>query len=168
MDNSIKALGKIRESIISGGINESQLRNLMDKLKNEYGDDVFKSYDLNSVRQYIYSKPYYERLIQLAKNGACSQEFFLHLLRVRNELKKQSIIKNLKIIGACVFMCITILTFLMAIKNSVTLKKIEGNIPVESEISENLEKENTGSESLETVKTEFSVNKDESEGKESE
>ena len=84
MDNSIKELGKIRDSIISGNVSESRLREMMDKAKKEYGEDVFTSYDLNSVRQYVYSKPYYERLVQLAKNGACSKEFFIHLLRVRD------------------------------------------------------------------------------------
>ena len=89
MENSIKALGKLRDSIINKRMTEKQLRVLMNKLKEDYGEDVFMPFDLNSIRQYVYSKAYYERLIQLAKNGACSQEFYIHLLRVKKEIKRQ-------------------------------------------------------------------------------
>ena len=89
MNNAIKEIGKIRDSIISGKMTEKKLKETMIKMKEEYGEDVFKPYDLNSIRQYVYTKPYYERLVQLAKNGASSQEFFIHLIRVRDGLKKQ-------------------------------------------------------------------------------
>lgn len=125
MDNSIKDIGKIRDSIISGKLSESRLREIMDKAKNEYGEDVFKPYDLNSVRQYVYTKPYYERLVQLAKNGACSQEFFIHLLRVRDSIKKQKLKKMLIVVFFLGFLCISVLSLGISLWNNTLLKNIE-------------------------------------------
>lgn len=122
MDNSIRELGKIRDSIISGKVSESQLRDAMDKVKKEYGDDVFKSFDLNSIRQYTYNKPYYERLIQLAKNGACSQEFYLHLLRVRDSVKKQSVKKTLLNVSIILLLLISIFNLGISLKNNLILR----------------------------------------------
>lgn len=125
MDNSIKALGKIRDSIISGKISESRLRKMMDTLKSEYGDDVFKTYDLNSVRQYVYTKPYYERLVQLAKNGACSQEFFIHLLRVREAIKKQKLKHFLIYLFFSFQFCCSIFTLGFSLHNNAMLRTME-------------------------------------------
>ena len=143
MDNSIKALGKLRDSIINKRITEKQLRALMNKLKEDYGEDVFMPFDLNSVRQYVYSKAYYERLIQLAKNGACSQEFYIHLLRVKNEIKKQNFRKILLTIFRCIVTGLIISNLIVSLKNSKDIKSIlEDSIIVESSsIPEILENE---------------------------
>lgn len=124
MDNSIKELGKIRDSIISGKLTESRLRDMMNTLKIEYGDNVLKTYDLNSVRQYVYTKPYYERLVQLAKNGACSQEFFIHLIRVREAIKKQKL-KHIFIIIFCfLLLCSSLFTMMLSLKNNSILRSL--------------------------------------------
>ena len=132
MDNSIKELGKIRDSIITGKISEARLREMMDKAKKEYGEDVFKPYDLNSVRQYVYTKPYYERLVQLAKNGACSQEFFIHLLRVRNSIKKQKLNHMLIVILLVVLLCISLFSLGISLWNNTMLKALKNNSIYES------------------------------------
>ena len=125
MDNSIKELGKIRDSIISGKITESRLREMMNKLKSEFGDDVFKTFDLNSVRQYVYTKPYYERLVQLAKNGACSQEFFIHLIHVRDGIKKQQMKHILFIVFCSLILCISLFTMGLSLQNNIMLRTLK-------------------------------------------
>lgn len=163
MDNSIKELGKIRDSIITGKMTETQLRDAMDKVKKEFGDDVFKPFDLNSIRQYIYSKTYYERLIQLAKNGACSQEFYIHLLRVRNDVKKQSLKKGLVISTVILFFILLSLNLGVSIKNSMMLRnlskkdsvlcieKFESDITIPTKDTSLLEDENISQDSTETT-----------------
>ncbi len=132
MDNSIKELGKIRDSIIKGNISESRLREMMDKAKKEYGEDLFKSYDLTSVRQYVYTKPYYERLVQLAKNGACSQEFFVHLLRVRDSIKKQKIKQLLIVILLGLLLCISLFDLGVSLRDNAMLKDLKNNSAYET------------------------------------
>lgn len=142
MDNSIKELGKIRDSIINSGISESRLREAMNKLKKEYGDEIFKNYDLNSVRQYTYSKAYYERLVQLAKNGASSQDFYIHLLRVRDAVKKQRIINIMKTFTCCVFILCSIFTFILSSQNKLKLKQIQNSLnSLQEKILENIQAE---------------------------
>ncbi len=141
MDNSIKELGKIRDSIINGKISESRLREMMDTLKSEYGDDVFKTYDLNSVRQYIYTKPYYEKLVQLAKNGACSQEFFIHLKRVRDAIKKQKLKHLIIIVFFVILLCSSLFTLGVSLRNFSMLRTLKAeNISAISTVIENYEK----------------------------
>lgn len=123
MDNAIKELGRIRNSIISGKISERELRALMNKVEEEYGENVFKEFDLNAVRQYVYSQAYYKRLIQLAKNGACSQEFYIHLLHVRDAIKKEILKKILILSGVFVLSCIEIVNFVLLVKNNIMLQK---------------------------------------------
>lgn len=135
MNNAIKEIGKIRDSIISGKMPEKKLKETMIKMKEEYGEDVFKPYDLNSIRQYVYTKPYYERLVQLAKNGASSQEFFIHLIRVRDGLKKQNKIMVLISIVSCIFICISIFSIVIGLENNKILKKILINESTESSIN---------------------------------
>lgn len=124
MDNSIKELGKIRDAIITGGISESQLREMMDKMKKEYGEDVFKPYDLNSIQQYVYTKAYYGKLVKLAKNGACSQEFYLHLVNVRDSVKKQKIMKIGLFITGLIIIGLVIVNLCISLNNSKMLKKV--------------------------------------------
>ncbi|MGP1603031.1 MAG: hypothetical protein ACTTGZ_01200 [Treponema sp.] len=122
MENSIKELGKLRDSIINNRITEKHLRVLMNELKQEFGDDIFMPFDLNSVRQYVYSKAYYERLIQLAKNGACSQEFYIHLLRVKKEIKKQNLKKIVLTVICFIIMGLLIANFIVSLKNNNDIK----------------------------------------------
>lgn len=124
MDNSIKELGKIRDAIITSGISESKLRDMMNKVKDEYGDNVFKPYDLNSVQQYFYTKAYYEKLIKLAKNGACSQEFYLHMVNVRDSLKKQSVMRFGAIIASFVVIVLGIANLFISLNNLKLLKEV--------------------------------------------
>ena len=156
MENSIKALGKLRDSIINKRMTEKQLRVLMNKLKEDYGEDVFMPFDLNSIRQYVYSKAYYERLIQLAKNGACSQEFYIHLLRVKKEIKRQNFRKILLTIFRCIVTGLIITNLIISLKNSKDIRSIlEDSIIVEnssiSEISDN-EKADTSIQEIEDNK----------------
>lgn len=156
MENSIKALGKLRDSIINKRMTEKQLRVLMNKLKEDYGEDVFMPFDLNSIRQYVYSKAYYERLIQLAKNGACSQEFYIHLLRVKKEIKRQNFRKILLTIFRCIVTGLIITNLIISLKNSKDIRSIlEDSIIVEnssiSEISDN-EKTDTSIQEIEDNK----------------
>ena len=125
MDNSIKELGKIRDSIISGKITESRLREMINTLKSEFGDDVFKTFDLNSVRQYVYTKPYYERLVQLARNGACSQEFFIHLIHVRDAIKKQQMKHILFIVFCSLLLCSSLFTMGLSLQNNSMLRTLK-------------------------------------------
>lgn len=156
MENSIKALGKLRDSIINKRMTEKQLRVLMNKLKEDYGEDVFMPFDLNSIRQYVYSKAYYERLIQLAKNGACSQEFYIHLLRVKKEIKRQNFRKIVLTIFRCIVTGLIITNLIISLKNSKDIRSIlEDSIIVEnssiSEISDN-EKTDTSIQEIEDNK----------------
>ena len=156
MENSIKALGKLRDSIINKRMTEKQLRVLMNKLKEDYGEDVFMPFDLNSIRQYVYSKAYYERLIQLAKNGACSQEFYIHLRRVKKEIKRQNFRKILLTIFRCIVTGLIITNLIISLKNSKDIRSIlEDSIIVEnssiSEISDN-EKTDTSIQEIEDNK----------------
>lgn len=145
MENSIKELGKLRDSIINNRITEKHLRVLMNELKQEFGDDIFMPFDLNSVRQYVYSKAYYERLIQLAKNGACSQEFYIHLLSVKKEIKKQNLKKIVLTVICFIIMGLLIANFIVSLKNNNDIKTfLRDSINVEcSTISEVLKNEKT-------------------------
>ena len=156
MDNSIKELGKIRDAIITGGISESQLRNMMNKVKEEYGDNVFKPYDLNSVQQYFYTKAYYEKLIKLAKNGACSQEFYLHMVNVRDSLKKQSVIKIGAIIASFVVIVLGIANLFISLNNSKLLKEIVIN-QNKPEVIVTVSEETKNNESQEFLKPKIEV-----------
>lgn len=135
MENSIKELGKLRDSIINNRITEKHLRVLMNELKQKFGDDIFMPFDLNSVRQYVYSKAYYERLIQLAKNGACSQEFYIHLLSVKKEIKKQNLKKIVLTVICFIIMGLLIANFIVSLKNNNDIKTfLRDSINVECSI----------------------------------
>ena len=92
----------------------------------------------------------------MAKNGACSQEFYIHLLRVKKEIKRQNFRKIVLTIFRCIVTGLIITNLIISLKNSKDIRSIlEDSIIVEnssiSEISDN-EKTDTSIQEIEDNK----------------
>lgn len=104
-------------SIVSGQMNAKEAEQYIDRLKVQYGSDVFPSFDFNKQSK-PWDKEYLRELQKKNVTGACSEEFILHMAEVSEYVfgkRKKSIIGG---IIAAVIILIVIIALIFASNNS--------------------------------------------------
>ena len=99
---------QLENKILSNKISKKQLVKEIESIEKKYGEDAFLPYNLVK-KEKPWGKDYYNELVLLGNAGACSKEFLLHIIEVRDYLKTRtkiiaaiSALVSLVVVGAII------------------------------------------------------------------
>lgn len=95
---------QLEKKIISNKISKKDLMSEIEAIEKKYGKDTFLPYNL-TIQEKPWNKKYYNELVMLGNAGACSKEFLIHIIDVRDYLKMRARV----IAGICVIAAALIL-----------------------------------------------------------
>lgn len=101
-------INRLVGDIVNHNVDSIQVKNRIEGLKKEYGDDLFSSINFEKKSQ-PWDESYLRGLKEKNVTGACSEEFLLHMAEVSDYLlakKRRALTKIIVAVGVIVLIVI--------------------------------------------------------------